>query len=82
MRVEFVGGARDGAVIDIPEPLPHRWVIPCVVPAEWATEAPDRTRRLKVMVYELQHVGFHETRDPNVSRAVYRLVGTGESVPW
>jgi hypothetical protein len=29
------------------------------------------------MVYELQHVGFHETRDPNVSRAVYRLVGTG-----
>jgi hypothetical protein len=79
VRVEFVGGARDGAVIDIPEPLPHRWVIPCVMQAlsEWVTEAPDHTRRLKVMVYELQHVGFHETRDPNVSRAVYRLVGTG-----
>lgn len=79
MKVEFVGGKRDGAVIDIPEPLPHRRVIPCVMQAlsVWATEAPDRTRRLKVMVYELQHVGFHETRDPNVSRAVYRLVGTG-----
>lgn len=78
MKVEFVGGARDGAVIDIPEPLPRRWVIPCVLPAVMFEEAAlDRSPRLKVWVYELKRVGFYEPGDPYVTRPVYRLIGTG-----
>ena len=70
VQVQFFGGRYDGRVMDVPVPLPPRWLLPYIGSGSFMDEPSEKVRRIPVQIFELV---LPAGRGP-----YYRLIGYGE----